>query len=632
MSCAYSQDITSDQISWDLSQKNNRTPMRYASEKWQVTYSQNQGVWSTNSLNFNRPLSENIIDFSRMILCLPFTIATTIQAAPGNTVYNNNAQFYSWKLGGVLNAVDRFILLLNGTTCGLQQSYLPVYSWLKYQFNTSVDWHRAFGGSLQAGSELVKDEINSYSSINYSAYAANSLGGNTGFCMSMNGTTSATGNLLNAPYAGTMGKIPDPGFQTLNQGSLGFNRGLWSRCVQMNGIGSLFPAADSSGNGFTPNVNNRASVMYAIENTTGSAANYLGCCTSGWLSLPLSMIINQFSALGLCANVQFTLQLFLNSFLNSQPSIAAADGVSYGRVGMASAGNLAQNYNPLIVTQAGCSPPWTGSGYSVSLPATGGNIKAIGLAFGCFGVSASGTAANPQVSGVSINTSSGTMSYNSLGSQNAELWYPEVYLSGKEMEEFLGSPKSVLSYWDFQNILQFQGSNGLGAGSLANFTLQGTLTSPRKIYVLAFPSSTLWLNNVNYYQQCLSNEPLISTPNVNLGNINCKVQSVPIYAQSLLYDYITFVNQVQEDVGFGAGLTPQLSGTLISREAWDRSKIWVFDTSRYCNSAQPVSVVLQFQNTNAFSLDFHIVVEQKMESEISRTATSWTLKQVPSEV
>ena len=368
--------------------------------------------------------------------------------------------------------------------------------------------------------------------------------------------------------------------------------------------------------------------IVAIPFTAGtSAAGDLGVVITGYATIKLSMLYDIFRAIGLAQNVQFNLRLFMSSFYNAQ--------IHTGGDYMTQAATSGSSINPVMVSTAGCTQA---SGAvpagSLDAPAAFGNIASVALCCGCVN-SCSGTAGSGSGDGPGVHTTTNGTFATANGAAPAELWWAQYDLTPEQQQEFLATPKTVLSYYDQIPCVQYQNGNKAPAGSTVTQVINGTLTAPKKLYLVGWPTATNMTNGtaggVTGYTQCLSYEPYYSTYGAQINNIQVKVQQVPIFAQPELYSWQDFVANVKGNIGLNAALTPQISGTLMSKALWDNAKVWVWDLSRYVLDAMPVSVQVSFTNLNTWDMDCHYVVEQLYSAPLEITPSSYKLLTAPTE-
>ena len=596
-----SNELSVDQTLWTIAKSRVQKPFKFAREKWVYLTSNNPGPFTSNAVSFTRAPSADCIDCQSFILSTPVSIVCSQQGASTYTNTLNHPQFVSFKPAGCLALVDRAVLTLNGQTVGIQNAYQSIYAWLKYLFQTSEDWHRSQGPLYLMGSELPLYEAQSCANNNMTTTIT------TGIYLANNNTIQPSGS--SAGYV-----FSSAGYQLLSQGPYGYNRCLFSRCLNSGQPGSKNTGGtgDASAD-FGPTVSTRGLNILAMPSTSSSTTASIGVVITGYVNIKLSLLFDVFRALGLVQNLAFTLQVYFNSVIGAVPAVG-------GVTGMTNAGTLYQTINPLMVSTAGLTAnvaPVHNTSDSTAVPSYNGNISNVSVIVGC-----SGSPVGNQGPGVNAGTNP---TVNNVGAVNPELWFRQVELTGEQQQEFLAIPRNVLSYYDQYPVVTYQGSQCVTAGATAQHNLVGTLICPKKVYLLIWPKAAALANSVSAYQQCLSHEPYMSTYQAQINQIYPKIQGVPIFSQPVTYSWLDFVSNTSSNIGLNAALVPQISGTLMSKELWDSCKVYVWDLSRYTADAQPVSVVMSWVNLNSYDVDSHYIVESKFEASLEVSPSSFKL-------
>lgn len=580
---------SSDQTAW-ASSRPVKQPDQFVEERWIIiSQASNQGPYASNPCYFKKELSDQILGLDRAVVMMPYVIATT-QRVGNAASFIGSPFFVAFKSAGSLTIVDRYILQVNNQTLTQNQNYAPIINNWRYLFSSSPDYHRTFGPAYLMGSELPATEVLSF--------------GPNALSTGVNGVYNC--NLINVAASANLAS--DQIQVSILKGPRWCNRAFWSRCVNIGQPARLEgananPDASTANNA---NLDNRECVFQGVVADTVGGAN--GVRYTGWACIPLALMSDQFRGLGIRGWIGLNLTLFCNTCYNVE---MAAGGLTMVNAGSNPVGSMC----PLMVSQAGA----TAAAAAVNQPEYNGNIQKVGVAFGCYGLGPND----------GITQAGGIQSLTTGGATYAELWAPEYKLTVNQMEEFLSAQRQVLEYFDHSFATNFP---SVAANTTVSHTINGTLTSPRKLYMLLFPSKASLTNGVSAFETCIDNTPLYAGAQLKCINAVVTIEGNPIFPNQMQYGYQDFLTNVKENITTNAGLVGQFNPTLFTKDMWDVSRVYVYDTSRYVKAGTSVAVRIQWKNCNSVPVEPFYLIEQFFKGEITTAPGKTVITQLPTAV
>lgn len=472
------------------------------------------------------------------------------------TAANTNPFSIGPKPAGVLGYIDKVGIRVNDITVSVGQRYLNVYRYLKYLFATSLNTHKLLGPALKMGSELPEEELRAWF-----------YGG-------------AAVNTASAYSCSSVRPGPDliPLFSSMRSAS--YNRALYSRCID-----NVYPSTSSA----------------FVNGSVGGRGTFASTSTSQtWTSnyfVPLCILHDFFDKAGVLKGVSVKLDVYFNN-VSGLAAMPAGTNAFPGSGAIVSAGAMSNQQCPFMLTDAA--------------------ILSAGPTSGVVGDGA--TLAQSTVVQASMVSAASTHSSASVQcgvAQPPNMYLTNVILNAEEELQWSSAPKTI-RYLDHIT----SEVSTVGATSAIQWTLTTSARGAQKVFVLGFPTangtgSSGKLAALPAAADPSVPEPYYSSPLFALTNMEWRIGGTSL-GVPIDYQFRDFMQNTMPFTEINGGQTLELSCGLYSSRAWDISKIYTFDISRYALGKNEASIELRANNASACSTDLIAYIEQLNEITIKQ--------------
>lgn len=539
-------------------------------------------------------------DWSQAYLRIPCQLKATVDVTTANSA---GVARISWKPMGAFGLIDSLQVVCNGRTLSENSNLNSVYRHLVHMFTWDRDFLNSVAGTYMMGKQHEYDALNSRfapgtgGTTALTTFRSNDLLNDIGSGSIVASTTLTATSVGPSPPAGTYVVPPDTLITTSDvvitdvattvsgvlssgpdlsdqyigsgQANAPLNYRLYESIVHM-----LYPSASSGGSSVANAYAIAAGKNYfSVDGTTSITYTV-------WATLPLKYIHDVFDQIGVARGLAMKITLFLNQCVGSTGTVVA------GSTGLTStSGCWSRNFCPITVVNSNLTMPTD-------------NLLKIG------DIANSGT--------------------NSI-----ECWLPRVIFSGPQLEKLKNISRTI-RYKDYlQNVKLDQAT---GAGSSVIWQLMSGLHSPKKIYIMGFPTgSVLRITDTGantdrgWLGQASSFEPAMSSVGFCLDDIQMVVNSTPVNSLQISQADRQFTENTIVAYALNAGQVGQLSSGLYSKVLFDSCPIYVFDLTRQSLGNQSVSLTLRATNKSIWNTDLLAFVEIEKEFTITSDSNGTTL-------
>jgi hypothetical protein len=591
-----------DLLSFSSAMSATETPLRFQKTDWQVLNATSVTNGYAQGFTFQKVPTSEAHNYPTSYLSIPYVISGTQQVvgAATSTATLGNPYFVGFKAPGSLSIIDKVTLKLAGANVSSASNRLAQYQYLKYVSSVSENWHRMNGPALFMGSELPEKEI-----------------------LSMRSTSSTVDNGIDCwanitvtPAQTFVDGVVPPDGPASNLGNVyNANRAFMSRCFNISRPGRRNMAVASNDADLDKPKNQRSPFILPTKLDDSTVLTDASVYLSGYAIIPLVFVHDIFRELKIARNVSFTMTILVNSGYGVLPAGGTSVSNPPAGTAMASQANAsfadADRSFPLMISTAGCT---AGATAQVGGIRNSGNVGALGIVYGCHSLSVGG--------GITpVNDTRQVLNSQSL--VPCELWLQMVDLTDEQVKLQLANPPKKLLFSDFEN--GNITNNIFNAGQKFSLNL-GAPTSAKRVWVTLTTPSSLTRNNCPVWQQCLSSEGFVSSPNTSLRDIQVKVDGVPIYLQPIEYDHLHYDESIRKNLS-GASCAQMVSYAqgIYSKQAWDVCPIYAFNLDGFVRAGTAPQIVLEATNSSPTAVQVNSYIETLNEVSVSVTPSQFVI-------